>query len=72
MRDAGKLWNQAPKDIKEAPTLAIAKKKSSSTAKHFRLNPEPEETTEKIGGKTCDYAVWGNPAQKVLGPSTTC
>ena len=48
-----KLWNQAPKDIKLAPKLAIAMKKSSSTAKHYQSNPESEETTEKIGGKTC-------------------
>ena len=49
--DAGKLLNQAPKDIERSTNF------SSSKAKHKQSNSEPEERTEKIEGRTCDYTV---------------
>ena len=48
MRDDGKLWNQAPKEIQEALTIGTAKQQSKNIARPYtsmKTIPKPIETS---------------------------
>ena len=45
VRDTGRLWNQAPTEIKEAGTIGIVKQKYQPTARHYNLNPTKTRKT---------------------------